>query len=271
MNGKRGGAGGVAVIAFLAIAVGVYIGADYYHLPARERVQHAQHATLRSSGTVGLACGIAGTVLFLVNLSYVLRKHLLSLQWLGTLRAWMGMHLVSGLLGAVLILFHSSFLPRSALGILALSGLGIVVLTGLVGRYLYALVPRTSDGRELDAPELRAHVIAMRRELDAAGVSASLLEEGPHGKGLLSGDRAARENLRLLKLALKERGVGARRILAVARAFYRDRRRLARLGDLRGLLMTWRFFHRWLAIVMLVLAVFHIAVAFRFGDLPWFP
>jgi hypothetical protein len=258
----------VALIALLAIAVGVYIGADYYHLPAKERLQHAQHTTLRSSGSVGLSCGLAGTLLFLVNLSYLLRKHLLSLQWLGTLRAWMGMHLVSGLLGAVLVLFHSSFLPRSALGILALSGLGIVVLTGIVGRYLYALVPRASDGHEMDAPELRAHLIALRRELDAAGVSAALLEEGADGKGLLGEGRATRRNLRLLKLALKERGVGARRILAVARAFYRDRRRLARLADLRGLLMAWRFFHRWLAIVMLVLAVFHIAVAVRFGNLP---
>ena len=101
MNGNRGGLGDVTLIALFAVAVGVYIGADYYHLPAAARVRHAQHPVLRSSGSVGLACGIAGTVLFLVNLSYLLRKRLVSLQWLGTLRAWMGIHLVSGLLGAL--------------------------------------------------------------------------------------------------------------------------------------------------------------------------
>lgn len=268
MNGKRGGFGGAAVIVFLAIAVGVYIGADYYHLPARERLHHAQHAILRSSGTVGLACGIAGTVLFLVNLSYILRKHLLSIPWLGTLCAWMGMHLVSGLLGAVLILFHSSFLPRSALGILALSGLGIVILTGLLGRYLYALVPHASDGHEMEAPELRAHILSLRRELDALGVSTALLDEGTTAGGsILAGARAARSDLRRLKVALRGRRADAKRILPIARAFCRDRRRLARLAELRSLLGSWRFFHRWLAIVMLVLATFHIAIALRFGDL----
>jgi hypothetical protein len=254
MNGhaKRGGLGGVAVISLLAVAFGAWIGADYYHLPARERLHHAQHATLRSSGSVGLLCGVAGTALFLLNLSYLLRKHLLSLQCLGTLRAWMGMHLVSGLLGAVLILFHSAFLPRSALGILALSGLGVVVVTGIAGRYLYALVPRGSDGHEMDAPELRAHLLALRKELDEAGIPEEEL--------------GGRKQLGLLKRRLRGRPE-ARRLIPVARAFARDRRRLARLDELRRLLGAWRFLHRWLAIVMLVLAVFHVAVALRFGGL----
>lgn len=251
MNGNKGGTGGVAMITFLAIAVGVYIGVDYYRLPAGARVHHTHHALLRSSGTVGLACGIAGTALFLVNLSYLLRKRLLSLPWLGTLRAWMGMHLVSGLLGAVLVCFHASFLPRSALGILAISGLGIVILTGLVGRYLYALVPRARDGHEMDAPELRAHLLKLREELDAAGIPGDLL--------------GGRRELRVLKKRLHGRPEA--RLLPLAREFSRDRRRLARLSELRSLLGSWRFFHRWLAIVMLVLAAFHIAVALRFGDL----
>jgi hypothetical protein len=239
------------VIALVAVAAGVYIGADYYHLPAADRVHHAQHGALRSSGSVGLACGVAGTALFLVNLSYLLRKRLLSLQFLGTLRAWMGMHVVSGILGALLVLFHASFLPRSALGILALSGLGIVILTGLVGRYLYALVPRAKDGHEMDAPELRAHLLKLREELAAAGIPAEQI--------------LGRKELKALKQRLKGRPEA--RLLPLAKAFARDRRRLARLNELRGLLGSWRFFHRWLAIVMLVLAGFHVAVALRFADL----
>jgi hypothetical protein len=241
----------VTLIAILAVAVGVYIGADYYHLPARDRVHHAQHPVLRSSGSAGLACGISGTALFLVNLSYLLRKRLLSLQWLGTLRAWMGMHVVSGILGALLVLFHSSFLPRSALGLLALSGLGIVIATGLVGRYLYALVPRAKDGHEMDAPELRAHLLKLREELAAAGIPAEQI--------------LGRKELRALGKRLK--GHPEAKLIPLARAFARDRRRLARLNELRSLLGSWRFFHRWLAIVMLVLAALHVAVALRFGEI----
>lgn len=247
----RRGAGGAAVITLLAVAVGVYIGTGYYHLPVRARLDHPYHALLRSSGTVGLACGVAATVLFFLNLSYLLRKRLLSLPWLGTLRAWMGMHLVSGLFGAVLVCFHASFLPRSALGILALSGLGVVILTGLLGRYLYALVPHARDGHEMDAPELRAHLLKLREELDAAGIPGDLL--------------VGRKELKVLKKRL--RGRPEARLLPIAREFSRDRRRLARLNELRSLLGSWRFFHRWLAIVMLILAAFHVAVALRFGDL----
>jgi hypothetical protein len=104
----------------------------------------------------------------------------------------------------------------------------------------------------MDAPELRAHLLALRKELDAAGIPEEEL--------------GGRKQLGLLKKRLRGRPE-ARRLLPIARAFSRDRRRLARLDDLRGLLGTWRFFHRWLAIVMLVLAVFHIAIALRFGDL----
>jgi len=251
LNGNSGGLGGVALIALIAVAAGIYIGADYYHLPAAARVHHAQHALLRSSGAVGLSCGVAGTLLFLVNLTYLLRKRLLALPWLGTLRAWMGMHVVSGILGTILILFHSSFLPRSSLGILAISGLGIVILTGVLGRYLYALVPRAKDGHEMDAPELRAHLLALRKELEAAGIPENLL--------------VGRKELRILKRRLKGRPEA--RLFPLAKSFARDRRRLARLNELRSLLGSWRFFHRWLAIVMLALAACHIAVALRFGEI----
>jgi hypothetical protein len=268
-----------APILGLALGLGIFASAwDYYRLPARERLHHPRHEMLRSSGTVGLACGLAGTGLFLVNLSYLLRKRFLSLAWLGTLRAWMRMHVVSGLLGAALILVHSSFLLRSALGILALAGLAIVVVTGIMGRYLYAFVPRGGDGHELDAQELRAHVLRLRKELGSAGIAATLLdagaplaareEKGFLGRvlGVVAGSRAARRDFRRLAAAVRTHPE-ARRMLPTALAFYRDRQRLARLGELRALLGSWRFLHRWLAIVMLVLAAFHIAVALRFADL----
>jgi len=151
-----------------------------------------------------------------------------------------------------------------------------------VGRYLYAFVPRGRDGRELDATELRARVLRLRKELDDAGVAAPLLDAGAPlaaraetgflGRifGIIAGNRAARRDFHRLADEVKRHpslAPQAKRILPAARAFYRDRQRLARLSELRALLGSWRFLHRWLAIVLLVLAAFHIFVAIRFGEL----
>ncbi|MCU0914585.1 MAG: hypothetical protein MUC88_08490 [Planctomycetes bacterium] len=40
-----------------------------------------------------------------------------------------------------------------------------------------------------------------------------------------------------------------------------------RCRELRNLLAAWRFFHRWLAIVMLAVVACHVGLALRFGDL----
>ena len=46
-----------------------------------------------------------------------------------------------------------------------------------------------------------------------------------------------------------------------------ERDSIARFTELRTLMGSWRFLHRWLAIVMLMLAAVHIALAVLFGDL----
>ena len=49
--------------------------------------------------------------------------------------------------------------------------------------------------------------------------------------------------------------------------FAAGRCRLARYRELRALMRSWRFFHRWLALLMLILVIFHVAIAVQFGDL----
>ncbi len=258
-------------------------GWDYYALPAAERPLHPRHDLLRSSGLVGLSCGLAGTALILFNLSYLVRKRLAHVTWLGTLRSWMHFHVWSGLTGAGFIVLHCSFLPRSSLGILALAGLGVVVVTGVVGRYIYSNVPRSLAGRELDREEVRERLAKLRERLEAWGVEARLLEPpaAPAGLGpakgvlarlaaVVAGNRTTRDDYRRLQASLQaqpELKAIAPRILPAARRFYRGRQWLARYTELRALMGSWRFLHRWLAIVMLVLALFHIVLAIRFGDL----
>jgi cytochrome b561 len=42
---------------------------------------------------------------------------------------------------------------------------------------------------------------------------------------------------------------------------------LDRHRELRSLMASWRFLHRWLALLMLAVILCHIVVAFKFGDL----
>jgi len=247
---------------------------DYYGLAAQSRPVHPHDAELRSSGRLGLACGLVGTALLLLNLSYLLRKRMLHANWLGSLRTWMGFHVATGLLGSGLILVHSAYLPRSVPGILAMGCIGIVVCTGLVGRYIHAHVPRTLGGRELEREELLRRLEGHRDRLRDAGFDLALLggrKEIDEARrtvvgrimGMLAGDRELRRAYRRLR-----RNLGHNRdLLALACRNARDEQRLARYSELRGLMASWRFLHRWLAIVMLAVVVFHVFLALRFGDL----
>jgi len=281
-----------ATLLFLVFGLGcagvlaalVLWGREYFLLPAVRRPLHDLHALLRSSGSIGLSCGIAGSALFLLNLSYLLRKHLLRVRWLGSLRAWMSFHVFTGLTGSLLILVHSSFQPRSSLGILALGCLGVVVTTGLMGRYIYAHVPRSLEGRELRVEELRHRLLRYRSQLAAHGLAfawldlperSATVQDQARGTlaclaGVIAGDRELRRRYRELRGRILRDPALAREaseILPLAREFLRDRQRLDRFADLRALMGSWRFLHRWLAIVMIAMVAFHIALALKWGNL----
>jgi hypothetical protein len=252
---------------------------EYFSLPAVSRPGHQAHPRLRSSGDLGLLCGIVASGLFLLNLTYLLRKRVAAIRWLGSLRSWMSFHLLTGLAGCGFVLLHSAFLPRSSLGILALASLGIVAATGLVGRYIYASVPRSLQGRELEIEELRKRLEDHRAQLEACGLSVigATPEPVPSARSiparfaiLLAGSRAVRREYRRLRAAvLTHPGLKplAGQILPLARKYSADRQWLTRYTELRGLMGSWRFLHRWLAILMLTVVLFHVLVALRFGDL----
>lgn len=274
---------GLLAVGLALVVVGW--GYDYYRLPVAERPFHPYHSLLRPSGGAGLIFGVFATTLFVLNLGYLIRKRLISIRWLGTLRTWMSLHVLTGIVGGTVIVLHTAFVPSSALAILALVALVITVVTGIVGRYIYAKVPRSLEGRELEVEQVRDRLHACRHQLEDAGVSAEWLRprERPLGEGLsrslmtrlrivLCGNHQSRQDYRRLRrniLSSPELRPSARRILPLARAFFRHQHWLARYNELRGLLASWRFFHRWLAIVMLAVMAFHIGVAVRFGDL-WF-
>jgi len=273
----------VGLLATGSVAAVAIWGQDYYRLAPGERPFHVYHDLLRPSGHAGLAFGTVATALFVLNLGYLVRKRLINIRWLGPLRFWMSCHVVTGIAGGALILLHAAFAPSSALGILALVALAVTIGSGVVGRYIYAKVPRSLEGRELELGQVRERLHACRHQLEDIGVSADWLRPQVQPEGhdhprsiperfvaVLGGDRQSRQDYRRLRRAIltsPDLHASASHILPLARTFCRHQHWLIRYHELRSLLASWRFFHRWLAIVMLAVVAFHIALAIRFGDL----
>lgn len=255
---------------------------SYYLLPLSERPLHEAHELLRSSGLLGLPLGVVGYGLIFLNLGYLLRRSFVKWEWMGTLRDWMSMHVFTGIVGCGMILLHGAFQPRSPMGGLAFYSLAVVLVTGLIGRYIYAHVPRSVQGQELELSDLRRQLEERRAALTARGIGLGEVPKDPAApaasapglasalSAMMAGDRqAARDYARLREtvMASPELAAAADEILPLARRYVLETRWLSYYQELREVMAGWRFLHRWFAIVMLIFALGHVLIATRVGGL----
>ncbi len=271
----------VALVCAVALPVLLVVGWPYYSLAHASRPFHRFHEILRPSGTVGLSLGLLGTALIGASLGYPIRKLLAKRgrAW-ATVRTWMRLHVLMGLLGPALIAFHTGFVVTSALGFVAFSAMAVIVLSGLTGRYLLVNLRAVESG-EIDSAGLRQRLEVYTKKLVDLGLPPDLLMHSelpePRSGGLKEGlrrvfigDREGRAELRRLKDAVRSHGgLGheAKLILVLARRLCRERQVLIRTSEIRNLVGAWRFLHRWLTVVLVTGALFHIGVALRFGEL----
>jgi hypothetical protein len=141
------------LFATLITALTVY-GFDYYILDSEHRPFSPKHAALRPSGMIGIKLGILGVLMFLIIFLYPLRKRWPWLMRKGVSKHWLDYHVVLGIAAPFVIAFHSSFKFSGFAG-LAFWIMFAVSLSGVVGRYLYAQIPRTLSTAELSRKELQ--------------------------------------------------------------------------------------------------------------------
>lgn len=113
---------------------------------------------------VGYGLGVAGGSLMLALLIYPLRKRFRGLAVLGPLKYWFRLHLVGGIAGPAIILFHTTFRVGSFNAAVALASMLLVVASGLVGRYLYRRIHHGLHGSRATAAELQG---ALARRMEA--------------------------------------------------------------------------------------------------------
>lgn len=127
-----------------ALAAVLYFG---YHFPTE------QYLTPQTG--VGYALGIVGGSSMLLLLFYPLRKRVRALAFMGTTKRWFQAHMALGVIGPVLILFHSNFSLGAINSNVALFCMLVVSGSGLFGRYFYARIHHGLHGRKASLAELR--------------------------------------------------------------------------------------------------------------------
>ena len=115
---------------------------------------------------VGYWLGIAGSGLMLLLLLYPLRKRLPSLQVIGTVAFWFRAHMILGVVGSALILWHANFRLGSINSSVALVTMLVVAMSGIVGRYLYRKVHLGLYGRKAEVREILADIDLLKALFD---------------------------------------------------------------------------------------------------------
>ena len=144
-------------------------GLNYYILSQAERAISPKHMFLKPSGIIGLRLGMIGFVLFLIVYLYPLRKVWPWLGRQGNARHWLDFHVLLGITAPILIAFHSSF-KFSGLAGVAFWIMVIVALSGVVGRYIYAQIPRRKNFAEVSLKEAKDLSDKLAAQLNSLGI-----------------------------------------------------------------------------------------------------
>jgi hypothetical protein len=252
-------------------------------------------AGLTPESGIGYWLGIAGSVLMLLLLLYPLRKRMRSLRVIGSVPFWFRAHMILGVFGPVMILWHANFTLGSINSNVALIAMLVVAASGIFGRYLYSKIHVGLYGRKAVVREILADAEALKRVVGASPlvadrVVAQLNDFARFGtfasKGILAGFvllpviswRGAVLRMRLV--------ADARRVIALeGKRFGRSRwvrcQQLADVADLvtlhvaavkkaaafafyERLFRLWHVFHVPLFFLLVIAAIIHIFAAHFF-------
>jgi hypothetical protein len=120
----------------------------------------ARHKYYSSGDDFGYYLGLVGALLMLSLLLFPLRKRVRFLQKLGKLPNWFRIHMIIGILGPLMILFHANFRFGSINAGVALISMLLVSSSGILGRFVYTKIHHGLYGRSANLKEIKAHFIA---------------------------------------------------------------------------------------------------------------
>lgn len=238
---------------------------------------------------IGYWFGIVGGSLMLLLLLYPMRKRIPALHILGSTRAWFQVHMLFGLVGPLLILYHCNFQLGSFNSQVALYSTLLVSGSGIVGRHFYTRIHRGLYGRKTSLDEVQADLkksilssqgmavfsprlidrlktiseeLQSRDATESLGVGLSLKWTFTHHLTQASLMRTARRELRM---AAKRSGSIARNYEELLNASYTRIRqytrlvgRVAQFSFYERLFSLWHMLHLPIFFLLVVSALFHV-------------
>jgi hypothetical protein len=202
----------------------------------------------------------------------------------GHIRDWLDFHVFVGFCSPAVIAFHAAFQSKNQLATATAGSLLVVVLTGIIGRFLYALVP-SEKGRVLERADVLGLLERARDRLQPLideAENKEALEDvlkflgRPIEPGSLV-DFFTTVPVEWFKLralvgkAHKEYGHGEHwdevHDLSLRIGTLRTQARF--FGGVKRLLGGWRVFHATLAVFLVFAMAAHIGVSLYLGYIPW--
>lgn len=270
---------------FFLLGIGVTVlilfrGYHYYSTPLEERFYNEAHDILKPSGFYGHGFGIIGTFMMLAGVViYMIRKRVRKFSRIGILKHWLELHIFLCSVGPILILYHTAFKFG---GIVSVSfwSMVAVVISGVIGRFIYVLIPRTIEGHEISLSDL---------ESQSASLSVRLRDDFNLDQQLLIkidsyiGEKFKRTNTmpETFKRIFTDR-LNNKKIISEIKTSINDKesykkisamlkrklyvtQRMSLLSSLHQIFRYWHIAHLPFALVMIIIMFIHVGVATAFG------
>ncbi|MFN7977273.1 MAG: hypothetical protein U0P30_04000 [Vicinamibacterales bacterium] len=273
------GLSGLVAIGVSVWVLGTLGGWDYYTTPFAVRGYNTAHRLLRPSGPVGQTLGVAGAVLMLVPFIYMGYKRLRKQKSGTNLKRLLEIHIFCGIVGPVLITFHTAFKFNGIVSA-AYWSMVMVALSGFVGRYLYVRIPRTIKGVELSQSELDDRTASLRDELqwtagpeilDTLDRLEADIAARPASWFSGLGDRALHREIGEVVTQLEQRSgrAASESLKAALEERIRLQQRRHTLAATKRLFDLWHVFHLPLVWVMFAIVSIHVGVSLYLGYVPF--
>lgn len=270
------------LLALVALGGIFVVGFPYYAAPMAERVRSPLHPWLRPSGYIGQSAGLLSLAIFIFLWLYPLRKRFRWLSFTGAIAKWLNVHVLAALILPLLVAIHAAWHFDGLIG-LGFWSMMVVWASGVVGRYLYAQIPRGKLGVELTREEIVEEkkklfvLIARRTGLDAQVITDTLSVKAPPPgrlgvwgtlRQIVADDLARRRAARRFRRLCKGRGLSR---YDMTRVLERVQREMALTQQARMLDAThdlfrfWHVAHRPVAVAALVAVLIHVVVVVSLG------
>lgn len=266
------------LLAFVLVGLSIWVA---------YKVATGKYYTPRSN--LGFYLGVVGSVMMLALLAYPLRKYVRFMHRWGALKNWFRIHMIMGIVGPILVLFHSTFHLRSMNATVALFSMLGVVISGIIGRFIYTRIHYGLYGRRATLGKIQAEFAGRSNDAKSRLHFAPRVEQWLQSfardsmqldrtftshlfspltigsKRIILAFRCARELRRILK---KERHPefrgGASEAIQLASSYLRECERVAEFSTYERFFSLWHMLHVPLIYILAASTIFHIVAVYMY-------